>query len=298
MKHLKKFNELNSSTYISAASKLSEIDHDEFEINIDKLHTHSDMMKIINNENGKISEESIDLVKRIMRFKRMQDKLFTDAKKIHDEYIESNIRKVSKSERSDVRDLAWEKSHAIRKPVFDLKREIINDINNIYDLKLGDVFNFKDKGDLNFFLYDILEHEYRFRGSYDYESVDSLDFPLMMELGEMKKLDLETVYDKNERLWKIKEDEVVEVENVLFNKIKDWFEDYQNGGNFDLTDEDEKSLSFSTRQNGNVGSETPGKKDIEDSHKIVQNLNKLFGDSIRTEIYTVDEWTYITIHIK
>lgn len=83
-------------------------------------------------------------------------------------------------------------------------------------------------------------------------------------------------------------------QNPLIKKIIDFVD------NFDTTliinNIDDDSLSFGTREHGNVGSETPGKKDIQDAKRLKSALSKQFNN-IDIEIETVDEWTHLNINL-
>ena len=61
---------------------------------------------------------------------------------------------------------------------------------------------------------------------------------------------------------------------------------------------DEKSSSMIlliTRKNGDVGEETHSSIDWLHANSLEKRLQHNFGDSINTDIETVDEWVYLTI---
>ena len=62
-------------------------------------------------------------------------------------------------------------------------------------------------------------------------------------------------------------------------------------------EEDDRSLTFSTRQNGDVGSESPGAEDIREGKRIGREiLSKFPNTSVSLE--AVDEWVMLTVKEK
>lgn len=58
---------------------------------------------------------------------------------------------------------------------------------------------------------------------------------------------------------------------------------------FEVDNKSSRSVSFITRENGNVGSESPGRKDIQEVNRLSGILKKKYGGSVRIEIDVVDE---------
>ena len=83
-------------------------------------------------------------------------------------------------------------------------------------------------------------------------------------------------------------------QNPLIKKIIDFVDNFDTTLTINNTDDD--SLSFGTREHGNVGSETPGKKDIQDAKRLKSALAKQFNN-IDIEIETVDEWTHLNVNL-
>ena len=59
---------------------------------------------------------------------------------------------------------------------------------------------------------------------------------------------------------------------------------------------EDNRLSFSTRENGNVGDETPGKEDFKKAHELAIDIKKSF-DIVNVEISSVDEWVYLEFDV-
>jgi hypothetical protein len=59
---------------------------------------------------------------------------------------------------------------------------------------------------------------------------------------------------------------------------------------------DSKEITFSTRENGDVGNEIPGRKDINEAFSIKRQLENEFN-GIETEIHHVDEWVMLNIFL-
>lgn len=83
-------------------------------------------------------------------------------------------------------------------------------------------------------------------------------------------------------------------QNPLIQKIIDFVD------NFDTTvsiaDERDDFISFSTRENGDVGNESPGKEDIIDVKRLKSALSKQFNN-IDMEIEIVDEWVHLNVNL-
>ena len=62
-------------------------------------------------------------------------------------------------------------------------------------------------------------------------------------------------------------------------------------------EEDDRSLTFSTRQNGDVGSESPGAEDIREGKRIGREILSKFPDT-SVSLETVDEWVMLTVKEK
>ena len=55
-------------------------------------------------------------------------------------------------------------------------------------------------------------------------------------------------------------------------------------------------LTFSTRENGNVGDEEPGEQDIKMAHQIAGDIRHQY-DVKNIEISSVDEWVYLELEV-
>ncbi len=64
---------------------------------------------------------------------------------------------------------------------------------------------------------------------------------------------------------------------------------------FELDDSDEDSITFITRENGDVGSERPGRADVVEANRLKNLVENKFG--LDCEIETVDEWVYLRISL-
>jgi hypothetical protein len=62
---------------------------------------------------------------------------------------------------------------------------------------------------------------------------------------------------------------------------------------FELDCDNEDELAFITRENGNVGDETPGNEDLVEGRRVVKLINEKFDITATTD--EVDEWVYINI---
>ena len=65
---------------------------------------------------------------------------------------------------------------------------------------------------------------------------------------------------------------------------------------FTLDDEDMESVTFITRENGDVGSETPGQSDVKEAKRLKDVIKNTFG--YNSEIELVDEWVYLKVILK
>jgi hypothetical protein len=64
-------------------------------------------------------------------------------------------------------------------------------------------------------------------------------------------------------------------------------------------DSENLNLSFSTRENGDVGKEEYSLIDYQEGEKIIEKIISIFGSKINsTEIEPCDEWVYIHIEIN
>jgi len=63
----------------------------------------------------------------------------------------------------------------------------------------------------------------------------------------------------------------------------------------DETEDDE--ITFVTRENGDVGNETPGAKDIQEAKRLKELIIKKFPDS-KVNIENVDEWIYLYVDLS
>ena len=64
-----------------------------------------------------------------------------------------------------------------------------------------------------------------------------------------------------------------------------------------LTDEGDKFMTFSTRENGDVGEEVASQIDFDDAWIMSKKLLMEFTGKIKTDIEEVDEWVYLNITI-
>ena len=64
---------------------------------------------------------------------------------------------------------------------------------------------------------------------------------------------------------------------------------------FDLDDDDDNCLDYSTRENGNVGDEEYGEDDFIEAHRMAIMLENSFGSAVVTDVETCDEWVFLHI---
>ena len=90
--------------------------------------------------------------------------------------------------------------------------------------------------------------------------------------------------------------ESIGFDNVLYKKVLKAIEgtktymEIENEG-------DMNNIFLSTRENGDVGSETPGREDIKEAQRVQKILQKKFAkDDIKIAASTTDEW--VNLHIK
>jgi hypothetical protein len=66
----------------------------------------------------------------------------------------------------------------------------------------------------------------------------------------------------------------------------------------DSNDEDDDGdLRFTTRQNGNVGDETPGEEDWKEIVRVARLLKAEFPNQTKCSGETIDEWTDLVVTI-
>lgn len=63
-----------------------------------------------------------------------------------------------------------------------------------------------------------------------------------------------------------------------------------------MDDKDDDSVTFITREHGNVGSETTGVADIKEAKRMKDLIASKFG--FMSEIEEVDEWVYLKVLLK
>ena len=92
----------------------------------------------------------------------------------------------------------------------------------------------------------------------------------------------------------------IEVQNIIkFVTSKSWFEFEDNDiySHVDNPQRNSNIISFSTRQNGNVGSEQYGEADWDKGWEIIKAVEKHF-DILKGELDTCDEWVSVRIFMK
>ena len=66
----------------------------------------------------------------------------------------------------------------------------------------------------------------------------------------------------------------------------------------DANDDDEDDdLRFTTRENGDVGNETPGDEDWKELMRVVRLIRENFPDQTKCFGETIDEWTDLIVRI-
>ncbi len=92
----------------------------------------------------------------------------------------------------------------------------------------------------------------------------------------------------------------VEVQNIIkFVTSRSWFEFEENDIYADENNPQHNSntISFATRENGNVGDEQYGQADWEKAAEIICEVKKNF-EILKAERDTCDEWVYVRIFLK
>ena len=64
-----------------------------------------------------------------------------------------------------------------------------------------------------------------------------------------------------------------------------------------LTDEGDNFITFSTRENGDVGEEMSSQIDFDDAWRMSKKLLMEFTGKIKANIEEIDEWVYLNITI-
>jgi len=59
---------------------------------------------------------------------------------------------------------------------------------------------------------------------------------------------------------------------------------------------DGNTLTFSTREHGNVGEEEPGEEDIRAAHRVAGDIRHQY-DVKNIEVSSVDEWVYLEFEV-
>ena len=78
-------------------------------------------------------------------------------------------------------------------------------------------------------------------------------------------------------------------------KIKSFVEAYRQT-TLSMDDGDDKWILFSTRSNGDVGSEEAGSEDIKDANNMAAEVKKKFP-GVETEVEVVDEWVMLHVNL-
>jgi hypothetical protein len=56
-------------------------------------------------------------------------------------------------------------------------------------------------------------------------------------------------------------------------------------------------VHLTTRRHGDVGDEEPGEADWEEARKVAKSVREKFGDAVKIEAETIDEWTDLCITV-
>lgn len=73
----------------------------------------------------------------------------------------------------------------------------------------------------------------------------------------------------------------------------------ENNSYMDYEGHEGDELMFATREHGNVGDETPGKKDIQHARDLAKEIRACCGDIIKViELEVVDEWVYLRVRLN
>jgi hypothetical protein len=84
--------------------------------------------------------------------------------------------------------------------------------------------------------------------------------------------------------------------NIVLENAQDVISFVKSESYFEHDDSDDDSVTFITRENGNVGSERPGQADITEAKRLKNLIQSKFG--LESEIEIVDEWVYLKISLK
>jgi len=83
-------------------------------------------------------------------------------------------------------------------------------------------------------------------------------------------------------------------ESGLYDKvIKSIISLVKQKSHFDIVDNGDDYIEFSTRENGNVGDETTGAEDVNTAVKLQKLIKQKFG--VTSEIEEVDEWVHLNV---
>jgi hypothetical protein len=82
----------------------------------------------------------------------------------------------------------------------------------------------------------------------------------------------------------------------MIQKVKEFME-RQNSW-FELSDESDNSVSYTTRLHGDVGEETPGDEDCHEAGRLGRVLKDEFKDKIIVQLESIDEWVDVGIYLK
>lgn len=66
---------------------------------------------------------------------------------------------------------------------------------------------------------------------------------------------------------------------------------------FEFDDESQTSISFATRDNGDVGNERPGRPDLDEAKRIIKELKDKYP-ALGVNGDTADEWVYVKVYQK
>jgi hypothetical protein len=80
------------------------------------------------------------------------------------------------------------------------------------------------------------------------------------------------------------------------NEIKEKIKTIMNlSPRFDLDDDDDNCLDYSTRENGDVGAEEYGEDDLREANRMAVRLKEVLGSAVVTDVETCDEWVFLHI---
>jgi hypothetical protein len=86
-------------------------------------------------------------------------------------------------------------------------------------------------------------------------------------------------------------------DGVDISAIFKWLKDGRIGRGFEW-EMDGDDIMGSTRDNGNVGDETPGIEDMREGRQIKQKIEREWKDSVIVELDTTDEWTNVIVRMN